>query len=153
MVWLAKWVRENIPHSRVIIITDRTELDDQIEKVFTGVNERIYRASRGGALFDELNKTTESLLCSLIHKFGSSDKTDTEAFIEDIKRTLPEGFSPKGEMFVFIDECHRTQFGETHKRIKKFFTNHQMFGFTGTPIFAENAVKNQLGKRTTAELP
>ena len=59
----------------------------------------------------------------------------------------------KDKRIVFIfDECHRTQFGETHKRIKKFFDNNQMFGFTGTPIFADNAVKNQLGKRTTKEL-
>lgn len=139
MVWLAKWVRENIPHSRVLIITDRTELDDQIEKVFTGVNERIYRASRGGALFDELNKTTESLLCSLIHKFGSSDKTDTEAFIEDIKRTLPEDFSPKGELFVFIDECHRTQSGRMHRAMKEILSdNATIIGFTGTPLMKKD---------------
>ncbi|MBL7837047.1 MAG: type I restriction endonuclease subunit R, partial [Bacteroidetes bacterium] len=54
-------------------------------------------------------------------------------------------------IFIF-DECHRSQFGETHKRIKEFFNNTQMFGFTGTPIFAENAIKNELGKRTTKEL-
>jgi type I restriction enzyme R subunit len=59
----------------------------------------------------------------------------------------------KDEKIVFIfDECHRSQFGETHNRIKNFFTNIQMFGFTGTPIFAENSVKNELGKRTTKEL-
>src|SRR5690606_1529101 len=59
----------------------------------------------------------------------------------------------KDERIVFIfDECHRSQFGETHNRIKSFFNNHQMFGFTGTPILADNAVKNELGKRTTKEL-
>jgi len=57
------------------------------------------------------------------------------------------------ERIVFIfDECHRSQFGETHQRIISFFRNIQMFGFTGTPIFAENAVKNELGKKTTKEL-
>jgi type I restriction enzyme R subunit len=57
------------------------------------------------------------------------------------------------ERIVFIfDECHRSQFGETHNRIKDFFHNNQMFGFTGTPIFKDNAVKNELGKRTTKEL-
>src|SRR5690606_33412125 len=54
-------------------------------------------------------------------------------------------------VFIF-DECHRSQFGETHNRIKAFFTNIQMFGFTGTPIFADNSVKNDLGKRTTKDL-
>lgn len=59
----------------------------------------------------------------------------------------------KDKKMVFIfDECHRSQFGATHNRIKDFFNNVQMFGFTGTPIFAENAVKNDLGKRTTKEL-
>ncbi len=59
----------------------------------------------------------------------------------------------KDKKMVFIfDECHRSEFGDTHKRIKAFFNNVQMFGFTGTPIFAENAVKNEHGKRTTKEL-
>ncbi|MEH1937132.1 MAG: DEAD/DEAH box helicase family protein [Nostoc sp.] len=54
-------------------------------------------------------------------------------------------------VFIF-DECHRSQFGETHKNIVKFFTQAQMFGFTGTPIFADNAASNQHGKRTTKDL-
>jgi type I restriction enzyme R subunit len=59
----------------------------------------------------------------------------------------------KDERIVFIfDECHRSQFGETHNRIKEFFNNIQLFGFTGTPIFADNSVKNELGRRTTKEL-
>ena len=139
MVWLAKWLRENIPHSRVLILTDRTELDDQIEKVFTGVNENIYRASSGDDLVNQLNQTTEQLLCSLIHKFGSSDKTDTEAFIEDIKNRLPEGFSAKGEIFVFIDECHRTQSGKMHRAMKEILSdNATIVGFTGTPLMKKD---------------
>ena len=62
-----------------------------------------------------------------------------------------EPLKEKRIVFIF-DECHRSQFGDTHKRIVSFFNNHQLFGFTGTPIFADNAVKNQLGKRTTKEL-
>ena len=59
----------------------------------------------------------------------------------------------KEERIVFIfDECHRSQFGETHGRITEFFAKSQLFGFTGTPIFAENASKNDLGKRTTKDL-
>ncbi len=59
----------------------------------------------------------------------------------------------KDKKIVFIfDECHRSQFGETHKRITEYFTNHRLFGFTGTPIFAENAGSNALGKRTTKDL-
>jgi type I restriction enzyme R subunit len=59
----------------------------------------------------------------------------------------------KHKRMVFIfDECHRSQFGETHRRITSFFKNIQLFGFTGTPIFADNAAKNVLGKRTTKDL-
>jgi type I restriction enzyme R subunit len=59
----------------------------------------------------------------------------------------------KDKRIIFIfDECHRSQFGETHNRIKDFFNNAQMFGFTGTPIFADNSNKNELGKRTTKDL-
>ena len=53
---------------------------------------------------------------------------------------------------LIFDECHRSQFGDTHQRITRFFTRAQMFGFTGTPIFAANAVRNVHGKRTTADL-
>ncbi len=66
MVWLAKWIRENREGARVLIITDRTELDEQIEKVFLGVHEQIYRTTSGDDLIETLNCTTESLLCSLV---------------------------------------------------------------------------------------
>ena len=59
----------------------------------------------------------------------------------------------KDKHIVFIfDECHRSQFGETHLNITKFFEKNQMFGFTGTPIFAKNAMWEKIAKRTTAEL-
>ena len=59
----------------------------------------------------------------------------------------------KDKRIIFIfDECHRSQFGDTHKRIKEFFNNAQLFGFTGTPIFKDNAAKNEHGKRTTKDL-
>jgi len=56
-----------------------------------------------------------------------------------------EGLKDKKVVFIF-DECHRSQFGDTHKRIKKFFTNHQMFGFTGTPILEPNNNQNKTTK-------
>ena len=135
MVWLAKWLRENVKDARVLILTDRTELDEQIEKVFKGVNENIYRAESGQDLIDTLNSKAEWLMCSLIHKFGSSDKEDTESFIEEIKSKLPAGFSAKGEMFVIIDECHRTQSGKMHRAMKEILSEETtIIGFTGTPL-------------------
>src|SRR5680860_392429 len=62
-----------------------------------------------------------------------------------------ESLQDKRMVFIF-DECHRSQFGETHKRINEFFPLVQIFGFTGTPIFVANAAKNALGKRTTKDL-
>ncbi len=73
MVWLAKWLRENVGDARVLIITDRTELDEQIEKVFKGVNEQIYRTGSGADLVAVLNASQEWLIGSLIHKFGASE--------------------------------------------------------------------------------
>ena len=71
MVWLAKWIREHVTDPRVLIVTDRTELDEQIEKVFKGVNEDIYRTDSGADLVGTLNQTKPWLICSLIHKFGA----------------------------------------------------------------------------------
>ena len=149
MVWLAKWIREHRANGRVLIITDRTELDEQIEKVFLGVHEQIYRTSSGADLIDKLNRTEESLLCSLVHKFGSKtdDADDTEseegtkAFIASI-RNLPPDFKAKGDLHVFVDECHRTQSGELHKAMKAILPNAIFIGFTGTPLLKADKQKS-----------
>ena len=139
MVWLAKWIRENREGARVLIITDRTELDQQIETVFKGVSEQIYRTTSGADLIDQLNRTEESLLCSLVHKFGrpGNDETEgdegTKAFIEALQN-LPPDFRAKGDIHVFVDECHRTQSGDLHEAMKKVLPNAIFIGFTGTPL-------------------
>ena len=74
MVWLAKWIRENVTDARVLVITDRTELDEQIEDVYKGVSEDIYRAKSGADLVSVLNASGEWLLASLIHKFGGAER-------------------------------------------------------------------------------
>ena len=116
MVWLAKWIRENVTDARVLVITDRTELDEQIEGVFQGVDEQIYRTDSGKDLIATLNKTHEWLICSLVHKFGrrerqsdDEDEQSAEEFIAELQASLPKDFKAKGEIFVFVDECHRTQ--------------------------------------------
>ena len=134
MVWLAKWIREHVNASRVLIVTDRTELDEQIEKVFKGVSEDIYRTAAGADLVRVLNASEEWLVCSLIHKFGASEESDIDAFINDIQKHLPKGFHAKGEMFVFVDECHRTQSGKLHKAMKTLLPDAMLVGFTGTPL-------------------
>ena len=142
MVWLAKWIRENVRDARVLVVTDRTELDEQIEKVFNGVDEKIRRTKSGADLIGVLNQTTPWLLCSLVHKFGrQSDDEDTRAtdeFIKDLKASLPSDFIAKGNIFVFVDECHRTQSGKLHEAMKAILPEAMFVGFTGTPLLAED---------------
>ncbi len=141
MVWLAKWIHEHVSNSRVLIVTDRTELDEQIEKVFKGVSEDIRRTKSGADLVEMLNASEEWLICSLIHKFGASDRIsddDIETYVEDIKRNLPRGFYAKGEIFVFVDECHRTQSGKLHRAMKELLPGAMLIGFTGTPLLKQD---------------
>ena len=75
------------------------------------------------------------LMCSLIHKFGNKEEADYEGFIEDISKYLPRDFSAKGDIYVYVDECHRsTESGELHKAMKKILPNAMFIGFTGTPL-------------------
>ena len=137
MVWLAKWIREHVTDSRVLVLTDREELDDQIEKVFFGVDEKIYRTTSCRDLVAQLNTKDKWLLCSLIHKFGrvgARGETDIDAYLEDIKRNLPRDFSAKGDIFVFVDECHRSHGGRLHEAMKELLPKATFIGFTGTPL-------------------
>ena len=137
MVWLTKWIREHRPDARVLIITDRTELDEQIEKVFMGVNEHIYRTQSGADLIARLNAPAPWLLCSLIHKFGGKEDGevgDISAYLDEVKKSLPADFKAKGDLCVFVDECHRTQSGDLHKAMKAILPNALFIGFTGTPL-------------------
>ena len=143
MVWLSKWIKENIPDSRILIITDRDELDIQIEQVFAGVNEKIVRIRRGSELIQKINDTSPVIMCSLIHKFGKknrnkSGEADYTGFIEELKRSLPENFSPKGDFYVFVDECHRTQSGKLHKAMETILPKAVFIGFTGTPLMKKD---------------
>lgn len=143
MVWLSKWIKENIPNSRILIITDRDELDIQIEQVFAGVNEKIVRIRRGSELIQKINDTSPVIMCSLIHKFGKknrnkSGEADYTGFIEELKRSLPKNFSPKGDFYVFVDECHRTQSGKLHKAMETILPKAVFIGFTGTPLMKKD---------------
>ena len=142
MVWLAKWIRENVRDSRVLIITDRTELDEQIEKVFKGVDEDIYRTKSGQDLINKLNATTPWLFCSLIHKFAGKEEGEITEFIAEVKSSLPPDFKAKGDLYVFVDECHRTQSGDLHDAMKEILPNAMFIGFTGTPLLKADKQKS-----------
>jgi type I restriction enzyme, R subunit len=142
MVWLAKWIREHVKNARVLLITDRTELDEQIEKVFKGVDEDVYRTKSGRDLIDVLNKSDEWLICSLIHKFGASDEVDIKSYVKEIQQYLPQGFQAKGDVFVFVDECHRTHTGDLHEAMKALLPGAMFIGFTGTPLLKKDKKKS-----------
>ncbi|MDD3909498.1 MAG: HsdR family type I site-specific deoxyribonuclease [Proteiniphilum sp.] len=145
MVWLAKWIHENIEDSRVLLLTDRTELDEQIEKVFKGVNEQVYRVKSARELLDELNKKDKWLLCSLVHKFGRVNaKGNFEIDVAELRNNLPKNFSAKGNIFVFVDECHRSHTGKLHDAMKEILPNATFIGFTGTPLLRVDK-KNSVG--------
>jgi type I restriction enzyme R subunit len=129
---------------KVVFVVDRKDLDYQTTKEFNSFsNGSVDGTDDTHALVKQFTDDTK-LIVTTIQKLNS-------AISQRQHLTKMEKLRDKKMIFIF-DECHRTQFGETHKRIKAFFQNIQMFGFTGTPIFSDNAVKNEHGKRTTKEL-
>ncbi len=144
MIWLAKWILSHweVRNPRVLIVTDREELDEQIEKTFTGMEHNIVRTRSGEDLFNRLNTYDNSLICSLIHKFGhrggKATENDYDKYIRDLLDSLPEGFEAKGNFVVFVDECHRTQSGKLHAAMKTILPNAVFIGFTGTPLLKKD---------------
>ena len=134
MVWLARWIRENVADGRVLVITDRTELDEQIEGVFLGVNEGIHRTKSGADLAEALGDPAKSLICSLVHKFGGSEEGDIDRYVSDLGVHFAGRSHPPGDIVVFVDECHRTQSGKLHRAMKKLLPKATLIGFTGTPL-------------------
>jgi type I restriction enzyme R subunit len=155
MVWFSRIIKESNANARVLIITDREELDDQIENnVFGsgGTGDSITRTKSCSDLIEKLNQYQPVTMCSLIHKFGVRSETDTDKvtdkaydnYIAELKRSLPPKFEAKGEFYVFVDECHRTQSGKLHAAMKALIPNAIFIGFTGTPLLA----KQKRGTRT-----
>ena len=135
----------NLPKvKKVVFVVDRKDLDYQTTKEFNSFSKgSIDGTDNTKALVNQFSDDTK-LIVTTIQKLNTAISK---------KQYLDKMDKLKEERIVFIfDECHRSQFGDTHNRIKAFFKNIQMFGFTGTPIFADNSVKNELGRRTTTEL-
>lgn len=130
MVLLATWLLEYDPDGRVLIITDRDELDKQIEGVMKnagaiGENAPSPRVTSRAELRRKLNATIPQLLCALIHKF---DPKDLEGSLPPIH----------GKFYVFVDECHRTQGGRMNKQMKRWLPDAIFIGFTGTPLLRKD---------------
>lgn len=135
----------NMPKvKKVVFVVDRKDLDYQTTKEFNSFSKgSIDGTDNTKALVKQFTDDTK-LIVTTIQKLNTA--ISKNQYLDQMSKL-------KDEKIVFVfDECHRSQFGETHNRIKAFFNNIQIFGFTGTPIFADNSVKNELGRRTTSEL-
>ena len=133
------------PHvHKVVFVVDRKDLDFQTIKEFNSFSEGSVDATTNTANLVKQFANDTPLIVTTLQKLNTAISNPRHLKVMD-------DLKDKRMVFIF-DECHRSQFGETHKRITDFFGNVQMFGFTGTPIFAENAAKNAMGKRTTKDL-
>ncbi len=141
----ASQILMNLPQvKKVVFVVDRKDLDYQTNKEFNSFSKGCIDGTDNTKQLVQQFSDDTKLIVTTIQKLNTAISK---------KHYLSKMEKLQDERIVFIfDECHRSQFGETHNRIKAFFNNIQLFGFTGTPIFAENAVKNELGKRTTTEL-
>ena len=135
----------NLPEvHKVVFVVDRKDLDYQTMKEFNSFKKDSVDVTDNTRSLVRQFRDDTGLIVTTIQKLNNAiSKKRYESGMEHLK--------DKRMVFIF-DECHRSQFGETHKRITAFFQNIQLFGFTGTPIFAENAHKNDMGKRTTKDL-
>ena len=130
MVLLAKWLLEFEPEARILVITDRDELDKQIEGVMRnagviGENSPSPRITSRAEFVQKLGATTTRLMCALIHKFD----------VADLKGPAPR---VAGRFYVFVDECHRTQGGDMNKQMKRWLEGAIFIGFTGTPLLRKD---------------
>jgi type I restriction enzyme R subunit len=133
MVLLAKWLLEHDPEARILVVTDRDELDKQIEGVMKnagviGENSPPPRIQNRAEFVAKLGATAPRLLCALIHKFDPADLKGEPPHVH-------------GRFYVFVDECHRTQGGDMNKQMKRWLENALFIGFTGTPLLKKDVAK------------
>ena len=141
----AAQILERLPKvHKILFVVDRKDLDDQTIREFNAFKQdSVSNTDKTETLVKQLEGDTRLIVTTL-------QKLNT-AITRDRYMSRIAHLKDKKVVFIF-DECHRSQFGDTHKRINEYFNNHQMFGFTGTPIFADNVGSNHLGKRTTTDL-
>ncbi len=127
---------------KVLFVVDRNDLDTQTSREFNAFKaESVDSTDSTHTLVKQLDQRHDKLIVTTIQKLNRAISTDR--YLEHINY-----LKDKKVVFIF-DECHRSQFGDTHQNIKKFFSNAQMFGFTGTPIFEENSQSKAGLKLTT----
>ncbi|MBZ0144805.1 MAG: type I restriction endonuclease subunit R [Rhodocyclaceae bacterium] len=130
MVLIAKWLLEHDPDARILVVTDRDELDKQIEGVMKsagviGTGSPTPRITSRAEFVEKLGANAPRLLCALVHKFDPAD----------LKGPPPP---VNGRFYVFVDECHRTQGGDMNTQMKRWLEGAIFIGFTGTPLLRKD---------------
>lgn len=148
MVLIARWLMEYDPDARILVITDRDELDKQIEGVMRnagviGAGDPSPRITSRRQFIEKLGATTPRLLCALIHKFGGQREDNVCAAMAQALRGEPPPIF--GRFYIFVDECHRTQGGDMNKQMKRWMQDAIFIGFTGTPLLRKD-------RKTTREV-
>ncbi|TAK52246.1 MAG: type I restriction endonuclease subunit R [Gammaproteobacteria bacterium] len=130
MVLIAKWLLEHDPDARILVVTDRDELDKQIEGVMKnagiiGADSPSPRITSRREFVEKLSAATPRLLCALVHKFDPADLSGPPPPVQ-------------GRFYVFVDECHRTQGGDMNRQMKRWLESAVFVGFTGTPLLRKD---------------
>ena len=129
MVMLTKLLKQIYINSKIIVVTDRIDLDGQIHETFENTDVKAGRASSGSDLIEKLQSGV-SVITTLVHKFEK---------VKNQKVVIRDG-----DIFVLVDESHRTQGGDLHKAMKKALPLACYIGFTGTPLLKRE--KNSFAK-------
>ena len=135
MVMLAKYILSELMkvNPKIILVSDRIDLDKQIHRVFTHTRLKAARASSGQNLVELINDNGADIISTLVHKFDTASKNQKPV--------------PSKDIFVLVDESHRTQYGELHIKMKRVFPNACYIGFTGTPLMKkEKSTMSKFGK-------
>lgn len=133
MVMLARWIIEQRPDARILLVTDRRELDNQIvDDVFGNAGDKVHQARSGAELLALLGDPTRKVVATLVHKFGRREEDEIGQLIADMQRS--QSGAPVGEFYVFVDEAHRTQSGKLARAMRQILPDALFIGFTGTPL-------------------
>ncbi len=141
MVFLSKALilHDSLKQCRIVVVTDRVDLEDQLSKTFASGGELAGKkdkaaamATSGKRLAEQIGKGTERIVFSLIQKFNTATK-------------LPECVNNSADVIVLIDEGHRSQGGENHIRMKQALPNAAFVAFTGTPLLKDDKTTNKFG--------
>ncbi|MEN9501285.1 MAG: hypothetical protein RI964_570 [Pseudomonadota bacterium] len=142
MVFLSKALilHDSLKHCRILVVTDRVDLESQLSKTFTSGGELASKkdkeaamATSGKRLAEQIGKGTERIMFALIQKFNSATK-------------LPECRNASPNIIVLIDEGHRSQGGENHIRMKQALPKAAFVAFTGTPLLKDDKTEGKFGK-------